>query len=318
MDFFERPSSVPPLATPAPPAVAQLPVRLRDLMRREVCLEISRSHLESALMQIEREAEQLRKTRPPFLMFQGKSARSEFEARQTSATETQASLTRGLQSVAAAQPRLRAWVEDDLETFLRDSQPAYLHGLATHRFPEDWQRAVNRFDQRLGGLRAAFNQLQSALAHIPAGSTIATHAPAFEALMTARQWGVLFDYEFLFFNRVADIQRRLVRAGNTTLTRTADQQFGQQIGKWARNDGPSVSKALLELRAQIELASMDARTVYAAEAARATPGGGPAPVPSFVTPMWEALRQLTRLEIDPTQVEQIVAETERMVAAAGP
>lgn len=297
----------------APPTVAQLPVRLRDLLKREVCLEISRAHIEAALNQVEQEATELKKTRPPFLFLHAKPMRTEFETRQAGAAESLAALTRGLQDVAAAQPRMRTWVEDDLETFLRDSQPAYMLGLASHRYPDDWQRAVLRFDQRVAGFRATLGQVQAALGTVPAGTVLASHAGAFEQLMPARQWGALLDYEFLFFNRVADLQRRSAGLGGETLRRTPDHQFAAQVAQWARMDADAVRRGLLELRARLELAAMDARALYVAEAALA--GGGAAR--SFVFPMWEALRQLMRLEIQPEQVESIVTETERMVAAAG-
>ena len=299
--------------TAAPPTVAQLPVRLRDLLKREVCLEISRAHIEAALSQVEQEAVELKKTRPPFLFLHAKPMRTEFETRQAGAAESLAALTRGLQDVAAAQPRIRTWVEDDLETFLRDSQPAYMLGLASHRYPDDWQRAVLRFDQRVAGFRAMLGQVQAALGAVPAGTVLASHAGAFEQLMPARQWGALLDYEFLFFNRVADLQRRSGELGGETLRRTPDHQFATQVAQWARMDADAVRRGLLELRARLELAAMDARALYVAEAALA--GGGAAR--SFVFPMWEALRQLMRLEIQPEQVESIVTETERMVAAAG-
>lgn len=299
----------------SPPTVAQLPVRLRDLLKREVCLEISRAHIEAALNQVEQEAAELKKTRPPFLFLHAKPTRTEFESRQAGASESLTALTTGLQNVAAAQPRLRAWVEDDLETFLRDSQPAYMTGLASHRFPDDWQRAVLRFDQRVAGFRTALGKVQTALASVPKGTALASHAGAFEQLMPARQWGTLLDYEFLFFNRVADLQRRSAGLGEDTLKRTHDNQFGAGVAQWARMDPETARRSMLELRARLELAAMDGRAIYVAEAALAT-GGGTA-FRSFVAPMWEALRQLMRLEIDPNQVEAMVAETERMVAAAG-
>ena len=68
-----------------PLSTAQLPVRLRDLLLREVCMDISRAHVEEALNQVERESELLRKTRPPFLFLQGKSMRSEFQQRESGA-----------------------------------------------------------------------------------------------------------------------------------------------------------------------------------------------------------------------------------------
>ncbi|MBC8012368.1 MAG: hypothetical protein H7067_19985 [Burkholderiales bacterium] len=293
--------------------MAQLPVRLRDLLKREVCLEISRAHIEAALNQVEQEATELKKTRPPFLFLHAKPMRTEFETRQAGAVESLAALSRGLQDVAAAQPRIRTWVEDDLETFLRDSQPAYMQGLATHRYPDDWQRAVLRFDQRVAGFRATLGQVQAVLGTVPTGTVLASHAGAFEQLMPARQWGALLDYEFLFFNRLADLQRRAAELGGDTLKRTPDHQFATQVSQWARMDADMVRRGMLELRARLELAAMDARALYVAEAALA--GGGAAR--SFVFPMWEALRQLMRLEIQPEEVESIVAETEHMVAAAG-
>lgn len=301
----------------AAPTVAQLPVRLRDLLKREVCLDISRAHIEAALRQVEEEASELKKTRPPFLFLHAKTMRTEFQNREAGAAESLASLKRGLQDVMAAQPRLRIWVEDDLETFLRDSQPAYMHGLASHRYPDDWLRAVSRFDQRVAGFRTALGQVQAVLGTVPTGMVLASHAGAFEQLMPARQWGALLDYEFLFFNRLADMQRRSASLGAETLRRTPDHQFGAQVAQWARLESEAVRKSLLELRAQLELAAMDARAIYAAEAGLAGGGGSVAAPRSFLVPMWEALRQLMRLEIQPDQVESVVAETERMVAAAG-
>jgi hypothetical protein len=296
----------------APPTTAQLPVRLRDLLKREVCLDISRAHIEAALNQVERDAEELRKTRPPFLFLHAKPTRTDFQSREAGAVESLAALTRGLQNVAASQPRVRAWVEDDLETFLRDSQPAYMLGLATHRFPDDWQRAVPRFDQRVAGFRSALGYVQAALGTVPGGVVLASHPAAFEQLMTARQWGTLLDYEFLFFNRVADLQRRTSELGGDTLKRTPDHKFGNHVAQWARVEAEVVRRGITELRARLELAAMDARATYVAEAALAG-----TTVRSFVAPMWEALRQLMWREIDPEEVPAVVAETERMVAAAG-
>jgi hypothetical protein len=149
---------------------------------------------------------------------------------------------------------------------------------------------------------------------VPVGVTLASHAAAFECLMPARQWGALLDYELLFFNRVADLQRRTLDMGSDTLKRQPEPQFGQQVGQWARLDGDSVRRLVSELLSQLDFTAKEARAAYVAEAALA--GGGQA-ARSFVYPLWEALRQLMRLELNPDEVESIVAETERMVAAAG-
>ena len=298
----------------APPKITQLPVRLRDLLKREVCLEITRAHIETALHQVQAEAEELRKTRPPFLFLHAKPTRSDFQTREAGASESLAALSLGLTQVVAAQPRLRSWVEDDLETFLRDGQPAYLMGLSTHRFPDDWQRGVLRFDQRVAGFRAALGLVQATLSAVPTGMLLAAHAGAFECLMPARQWGALLDYEYMFFNRVADTQRRALELGSDTLRRQPEPQFGPQVGQWARLDADAVRRLVSELLTRLDRSAMEARAAYAAEAALA--GGGSA-ARSFVYPLWEALRQLMRLEINPEEVEALVAETERMVAAAG-
>lgn len=300
-----------------PLSTAQLPVRLRDLLMREVCMDISRAHVEEALNQVEREAEVLRKTRPPFLFLQGKSMRSEFQQRESGAVESLAALAQGLQKITAAQPRLRAWVEDDLETFVRDAHPAYMQGLATHRYPDDWQRALVRFDLRVAGFRAALGIVQAALGVVPPGVLLASHAGAFECLMPARQWAALLDYEITFFNRVADLQRRSLAVGDNTLKRSPEPHFSAQIGNWARMDAEAVRKTMMEFRAKMELAVMDARAVYASEASLAVAGPGVDAGRSHVLPIWETLRGLIRAEVDPDKVEIIVAETEQMVAAAG-
>ncbi len=306
-------ANVTPAATS--PTVAQLPVRLRDLLKRDVCLDLTRAQIETALRQVQAEAEELKKTRPPFLFLHGKPTRSEFQIREASAVETLAALTKGYEQVVSAQPRLKSWVEDDLETFVRDSQPAYVLGLATHRFPDDWQRAVIRFDQRVKGFRSALGVVQASLGVVPSGMALSSHAAAFECLMPARQWGALLDYEIVFFNRVADLQRRSLEMGNDTLRRQPETRFAQTVGQWARMDGASVRQRLAEMLAELEASTGAARAAYVAEASLSGGGGGAAR--SFVYPMWEALRQLMRLEIRPDEVEAIVAETERMVAAAG-
>lgn len=304
-----NPSSA--LQTP-PPTVGQLPVRLRDLLKREVCLDISRAHIEAALTQVERDAEELRKTRPPFLFLHAKPTRTEFESRQAGAAESQAALARGLQNVIAWQPKIRVWVEDDLETFLRDSQPAYILGLATHRYSQDWDRSIARFEQRVGGLRAALGQVQAALGTVPQGAVLAAHPASFEQLMLARQWGALLDYEFVFYNRVADTQRRTAELGSDTMKRLPEHQFGAQISQWARMDAEPVRRSLMELRARVELAAMDAKEAYVNEAKLTGTASS-----SYVAPMWEALRQLMRLEISPEEVEVVVADTERMLTGVG-
>lgn len=303
-----------PGPSPLPPTVAQLPVRLRDLLKREVCLEITRLHIETALRQVELEAEEVRKTRPPFLFLHAKPTRSDFQTREAGATESLAALSQGLQKVAASQPRLRAWVEDDLETFLRDSQAAYVAGLATHRYPDDWQRIIVRFDQRVAGFRSALGMVQAALGAVPSGVLLSSSARAFECLMPARQWGALLDYELLFMNRIADTQRRSVDLGSDTLKRQPEPQFASLVGQWSRMEAAGVRRLIAELLERLEQAAAEARAAYAAEAALAQGG---ATARSFVYPLWEALRQLMRLEIQPTEVEAVVADTERMVAAAG-
>lgn len=308
-------SDAPASLAATPPKISQLPVRLRDLLKREVCLDVTRAHIEAALRQVQSEAEELRKTRPPFLFLHAKPTRSEFQLREAGANETLAALTKGLQQVVAAQPRLRSWVEDDLETFVRDSQPAYAFGLATHRFPDDWQRVILRFDQRVAGFRASLGVVQATLSVVPAGVTLAAHGAAFERLVPARQWGALLDYEVLFLNRVADQQRRAVDMGHDTLRRQPDTRFGPLVGQWARLDGDTVRHQVAEMLAELDATASVTRAAYVAEAALAV--GGVAAARSFVHPLWEALRQLMRLEIRPEEVESVVAETERMVEAAG-
>lgn len=303
-----------PVFSASPPAIAQLPVRLHDLLRREVCLEITRTQIEAALAQVRAEAETLRKTRPPFLFLHAKNTRNDFQERTAGATESEAALTRGLQLAIATQPKLHAWVEDDLETFLRDSQPPYLLGLAMHKFPEDWQRMLVRFDQRVAGFRGALGAVQVALGVVPGGMALAANAGAFECLMPARQWAALLDYEFSFFNRLADLQRRNAALGSDTLKRMPERQFGPAVSQWARMEAEPVRRALAEIRSRLDVTVSEAREIYAAEAALVASSGSTAQ--SYVYPFWEALRQLMRLEIDPSTIEEIVAETEQMVAAS--
>jgi hypothetical protein len=133
--------------------------------------------------------------------------------------------------------------------------------------------------------------------------------------MPARQWGALLDYEFLFLNRVADSQRRALQLGSDTLKRQPEPQFGNEVGQWSRLGADEVRRHVSEMLTRLEQTASDARIAYASEAALADSGGGSA-ARSFVYPLWEALRQLMRLAIDPNEVDSVVADTERLLKGA--
>jgi hypothetical protein len=298
----------------SPPSLAKLPARLLSLLRREVCLEITRSKIEDALVQVRAQAKVLKSTRPPFLLFVPKDTRNVFQERSAGASESEAVLSGGLQKVIAAQSKVKTWVEDDLETFVRETQPSYLLGLATRDFPDDWRRILLRLDWRVADFTKALGAVQVALNVMPNGMVLGANAGAFECLMPARQWATLLDYEFSFFNRLADMQKRSVALGSDTLKRVPERQFGPAVTQWARLEAEPARRGLAELRSSLEVTVTKARGVYAAEAAMVARSG--ARSLSYVYSFGEALRQLMRLEINPETIDAIVAETEQMVLSA--
>lgn len=285
---------------------------LRDLLRRDVALEISHQRLADSLSAVESETETLQKTRPPFLFLHSKATRTNFNNQMLNAGESMTALVRGLEKIERMQPLLLAWVEDELENHLRATNPQYVAGLATHRFPEDWERLGRRFGARLQRFIEFLQNLRGELSGLPPGSVVSSD-PAVSALLdrTAKV-GAAVDAEVTFLNHLADVQRRTVELNADTLKRQAPLSCEANVMRLRAFAAGQAAKAIGEITANATTQAQQIRGAITSEGALAITGEERG-VRGFVLPHWTALRKTVRLDLDPEAIEQLVADTEKLL-----
>lgn len=295
--------------------VEQLPARLKDLLRREICVALSQQRIKRALAQVEAKAKELKLTRAPFMFLQPKAMRTNFTNNLEGAEQTQAMLEEGLVKIEAVLPRLRVWAEDELETFMRATQKAYVRSLAGHRFAQDWERLILRFEHRVNLLVRGLGVVRVALGTMPGGAEIKSMTKVYDQLTQARQAAVLVDLEFVFLNRLADEQRLMSGVGQETFRRIVAPGCEQKMaGLLDAVDAGTTRLRIEEFLVPFqELARLT--LVQLREEAGLVKSGDTAATESFATPTWEAYRQLLMLELDVEQMEAVVADTERLMAA---
>lgn len=297
-----------PTLTNAPFA---LPKALRELLRRDVALTLSHERLSAALAEVEQEAALLQKTRPPFMFLQPKSTRSDYNRQLLGASESLTAITGGLEKLDRVRPLLTAWVEDELETHLRGTDLDYLAGLATHRWPEDWERWSRRFGMRLLRLNEFVHALNTELARLPVLMMIDEDERALDVFNRTVKVGAAVDAEVHFLNRVADTQRRVLPLGEDTLKRQA--VLGSEAGIQRLRSFPAgqAVKVLSEFATNHQMQLQQVRGVIVTEGALAVaPPGTPR---GYVLRQWESLRKLVRLDLDPDSIDQLVADTEKLL-----
>ncbi|MFH1497275.1 MAG: hypothetical protein ABII82_05550 [Verrucomicrobiota bacterium] len=297
-----------PTLTNAPFA---LPKALRELLRRDVALEISHQRLSSALAEIEQEADTLQKTRPPFMFLQPKATRSTYNRQLLGASESLNAITDGLEKLERVRPVLHAWVEDELETHLRNSDPAYISGLATHRWPEDWERWSLRLAARIRRLTEFLQALTTEFARLPVLMMVDEDERALDVFNRTARVAAAVDAEVHFLNRVADTQRRMLSLGDETLKRQALLGCEAGIQRLRAFPAGQAVKVLADFMGNHLLAFQQVRGAIVAEGALAI--AAPGTPRGYVLRQWESLRKLVRLDLDPDSIDQLVADTERLL-----
>lgn len=275
-------------------------------------MELAYQRLSAALAEVESEAEVLQKTRPPFLFLQPKVTRSTFTSRMLNAEESLVALSNGVEKLERLRPILHAWVEDELETYLRATHEGYVTGLATHRFPEDWERFGRRFAMRVQRLTEFLHSLRNALTRVASSAVVAENAATADVLARTAKVGAAVDAEVVFLNHLADVQRRARSLGSESLERQPALSCEAHVyGLRTLSAGEAV-RALADFAAMFQVQSQQVRGVIVSEGNLAVAGEGRSSR-GFVLPQWEALRKLVRLDLDPDTTEKLAADTEKLL-----
>lgn len=290
-----------------------LPKALRELLRRDVALALSHQRLTAALGAVEQEAATLQKTRPPFMFLQPKSTRANYDRQLIGASESLTAITGGLEKLERVRPLLHAWVEDELENHLRSTDLDYIAGLATHRWPEDWERWSRRLAARLQRLTECVRALGTELARLPLLMMIDEDDQALAAFNRSLKIGAAVDAEVHFLNRVADTQRRLLPLGEETLKRQAVLGCEAGILRLRAFPAGQAVKVLADFITNHQVQIQQVRGAIMSEGALAV--AAPGAPRGHVLRQWESLRKLVRLDLDPDSIDQLVADTEKLLEA---
>ncbi len=277
-----------------------------------MALELSHQRINASLSEVESEAETLQKTRPPFLFLHSKTVRSTFNNQLSSAGESLAALTTGLEKIERLRPMLHAWVEDELETHLRTRHLGYVRGLATHRYPEDWERYGRRFGMRVQRFTEFLHNLRASLSKLPAEMITESDPTLSDLYSRAAKVGAAVDAEVTFFNHLADVQRGAVAPDPGTMRRQLALSCETNVN-WLRSlPVGQALRGLSDFLANYQVQIQQVRVAIVSEGNLSLPDG-PKAVRGFVLPQWESLRKMVRLELDPDAIGLLVADTEKLL-----
>lgn len=196
-----------------------LVARMEELNAEIIRLLIDESHLRSAKSMIEATLaerrvvlEELRAARSPmdFVFSALKKPRAVPQEMEAVTAEIR-SMEKAVAKIEAMQARSTERLEDELDGFIRASSEEYRRGLAAVTSIADWERALDRFQDKLSDYLRSLGEARNT---VVAGYDRERKRPSnsgMEALKLAIQAGGQLEEETHFANRIADLHRETVR-----------------------------------------------------------------------------------------------------------
>ena len=136
-----------------------IPLKLKILLVRETHLKFGRDAIAPMLAEKEAEYQALEKDKPG--MFASKEKKQAHLQQLAEAMETLRLLRNGIAQLDRVEPHIKRMVEEEAESFLRASSPAYLTALATRQHREDWIKCLDRFGEKVYGLKQALGNVRN-------------------------------------------------------------------------------------------------------------------------------------------------------------
>lgn len=290
----------------------ELPAYLQELLMREAALALARKGIAEAAEEAQRKKEALAGLNALRSFVPGESRRRHVADRKQ-AEEQAARLDAGLRKLDTTEMVLLTCVERSLENFLRLHDPEYVAGLAAYRFPHDWQRLVERFEQAKDALVGILSALVNVMENARPKENMSAFAPDCRLLVEeAAIAGRKLDAEIGFINAVADEQRRQYGPDTITLPRQPETGWAQTVGALLEVPAEECLRATRNLVRECHDVLDGIGTAIHAES-KLVNGVKVLEVPSYHAGVWKALREASRLSIEAKDLQRVVSETEQML-----
>jgi len=299
--------------------MSDLESKLKDLLVREAHLKLSREQLRPVWVDKEAELRAVQMSKPTFLPIMGRRAKEEYFVRLAAAQETVTILRNGLEVIERCEPHIKKLIEDEIENVLRSQCVEYVEALAARRQKEDWVRCLDRFAAKIYEFTRSLGNVRNIACSGYTRDTKIYSQGAVQAFVLAIEAAQKVEQEITFANKISSEQLRLLQANGIDtrpLPRLQETAYAVWVSKIS-------SLALAEAQVQFDLLIEQTKKLYEsgipelrtqADSVDVVQGNQ---IHNFLIAAWEQFRADIAPEIFSGDTERSVAETERMLVAAG-
>lgn len=292
-----------------------IPHKLEILLVREAHLKFGRAAIAPLLAEKEAEFFALEKAKPG--MFATKEKKQAHLQEVAEANETLRLLRNGIAQLDRVEPHIQHMVEEEAESVLRANSPAYLAALAARQHREDWIKCLERFGEKVYGLKQALGNVRNMACSGYQREQQSYSQATVQAFMLAIAAGKKVEEEVKFANKISDVQEKtLLDSGfkAVALPKLKEVAFSQWVALIS-------NMALAEAQQQFDQIISEARQLYEvglpqmreqAEAADAAQGEV---IMGFARQRLEEVRMSIVPEINLEETEESVADSERLLNA---
>ncbi|HRE80203.1 MAG TPA: hypothetical protein PLN52_04100 [Opitutaceae bacterium] len=294
------------LAAPKLSPKSSLPEGLQDLLVREAAFALTRKRISEALA-VAQEQKSASGGSKPILGLLFRDKRNDLKRKELE--ENLTVLAAGIQKLDAVIPRLQSCVDRSVENYLRELDAEYAKGLAASRFLEDWQRLMVRFDQAVSQYMRLLQTLLPLMDVLAANEICGANLDCRKLIDNTVTAARLVQEEVSFINKIADAQRIRSGVDAITLYRQPERNWKGSVHSLFFILPVQAAHCIRTLITESTEVIDRIREAIQGECQLAsyTVGYG---VTSYHQRVWASLRESAMLQIDPEQMESILAETE--------
>lgn len=286
------------------------PEDIQDILIREAYLARAAEILLARQKENKEEKEKVELTRPPFMAFR-KQAKVEFETQLASVENEVNFFARALAQNESAMENLRKSARRHLEVWLRNHDTTYMSGLACEQFLSDWRNAVQLVTSIMQDFITAIGEARNLMVSGFDKERQTYSAQALEALNRAVKVGAALEADTASVNLIAEkhdetfrgtifdnpfprlpifaAEHHTANARNRPIG-TLQRHFDRIKGYYEelnRQGIPALNEAI-------------ARAEQRQQAVRE----------SYMSTLWEGLRQEARKSVEEDKLAEVVKETE--------
>lgn len=286
------------------------PEDIQDILIREAYLARAAEILVTKQEENKQEKEKVDATRPPFMVVR-KQARVEFETRMASAESEVNFFARALAQNESAMENLRKSARRQLEVWLRNHDTTYMSGLACEQFLSDWRNAIELVSSIMLDFIKSIGEARNLMVTGYDKERQTYTAQALESLNRAVKVGAALEADTASVNLIAEKHDETFRGTifDNPFPRlpifaaehhTANAQ-NRPIGTLQKHFDRI--KGYYEELNQQGIPALNEAIAKAEQRQRAVQD-------SYMTTLWEGLRQEARKSVEEEQLAEVVKETE--------